>query len=108
MMKRGSKGSAGPGIYFATNEKETRKAIRKGFVFHCSVWLGQVWDLGERPTWKDFEKDYGSLSFPELVKEGHVRSRLCIDCVSHRMIPSHFLYPESACDGVGLGQARDW
>jgi hypothetical protein len=100
MMKIGSEGSAGPGIYFATNETETRKAQRTGFVFRCNVWLGQVRDLGKRDTYKDFQVEYGSLSFPDLVKGGDVRPRPCIDCGSHRIMLSDFLCPELACDGL--------
>jgi hypothetical protein len=65
-MKVGKSGSAGGGIYFACSEQDTRKALQRGFVFMCHVKLGKTEDIGERHTWKDFHREFGTLDYKTL------------------------------------------
>ena len=60
----GNKGLAGSGIYFATSKEHTEhKAINKGVIFECEVYLGNIKTISK----------YGdeSITFEKLKKEGY-------------------------------------
>ena len=65
-MRLGSRGSVGPGIYFAETPAAThRKAERKGVVLEVDVRLGRV---------KELSRPDGSITLAKLHEEGY-------DCV---------------------------
>ena len=68
MMKAGSRGSLGPGIYFAESpEAASRKATRKGVTLKCLVKLSTICNMEKRRSGSISKKDIATLGCKSVV-----------------------------------------